>query len=84
MAEKWLATLSASVTHVGDLLLSLLYVSGVYVPPGAGIGPGGTGPGTGFFPGNRASNDCLDSLDQNISEDSNSKQSLFVFGRGTK
>lgn len=41
---------------------SLLYVSGVYVPPGTGIGQGGAGPGTGFFPGNRASADCLDSL----------------------
>ncbi|KAJ4935177.1 hypothetical protein JOQ06_016713 [Pogonophryne albipinna] len=29
---------------------SRLYVSGVYVPPGTGIGPGGAGPGTGFFP----------------------------------
>lgn len=38
-----------------DLFLSLLCASGVYVPPGTGIGPGGAGPGTGFFPGNRAS-----------------------------
>lgn len=64
-----------------DLLLSLLCVPGVYVP-GAGIGQGGTGQGTGFFPGNRASSDCLDSLNKKNPEQSHNKQSLFVFSRG--
>lgn len=49
-----------------DILLWLLCVPGVYVPAGAGIGPGGVGPGTGFFPGNKASNSCLDSLNKII------------------
>ncbi|XP_070827334.1 elastin [Chaetodon trifascialis] len=38
----------------GLFLLALIQPSlqgGVYVPPGAGIGPGGSGPGTGYFPG---------------------------------
>lgn len=56
-----------------DPLLSLSCVPGVYVPPGAGIGPGGTGPGTGFFPGNRTSS--LFKLH------SHNKQSLFVYNR---
>lgn len=53
-------------------------VVGVYVPPGAGIGPGGVGPGTGYFPGNKASNVCLDSLNKNNPEHSHNKQSLFL------
>ncbi|XP_030600808.1 elastin isoform X7 [Archocentrus centrarchus] len=38
----------------GLFLLALIQPSlqgGVYVPPGAGFGPGGAGTGTGFFPG---------------------------------
>lgn len=53
-----------SLSHVllaeDDLLPSLLCIPGVFVLPGAGIGAGGTGPGTGFFPGNRASDNYLE------------------------
>lgn len=58
-----------------DFLLSLLRVPGVYVPAGVGVGPGGTGPGAGFFPGN---NDCLDSLNKHNPEPSHNKQSVCL------
>lgn len=82
MAENCLDTFIGRVTSVvvieNHLLLFLLCFLGVYVPPGAGIGPGGTGPGTGFFPGNTV---CLDSLNKNNPEHSHNRQGLFVFSR---
>lgn len=71
------------MSYVGDdLLLFLFCVPGVYVPPGAGIGVGGIGTRTGFFPGNRASNDCLDGLNKNNPEHSYNKNSLFIISSG--
>lgn len=57
---------------------ALLCVPGVYVPPGAGIGTGGVGPGAGYYPGNRASNDCLDSLSKNADTATTNKVCLCL------
>ncbi|CAB1429328.1 unnamed protein product [Pleuronectes platessa] len=49
-----MANRSILLLFCGLFLLALIQPSlqgGVYVPPGAGIGPGGAGAGTGFFPG---------------------------------
>ncbi len=57
---------------------ALPYVPGVYVPPGAGIGTGVAGPGTGFFPGKRASSDCLN---KKKCCNNHNQQSLFALRR---
>lgn len=68
-----------------NFLLFLICAPGVYLPPGAGLGPGGGGTGTGFFPGKRASTQCLHNLKtKKHPERSHYKQSLLLFRKGMR